>query len=226
MKRALIIGTLVALLIPSVMARKPKVRSGKVKESVYTDTRYGFSIKIMDNWKHNIKLDKYNFRLVLVQKNYEIPADYMDAPDYTQVPRISIWVDTTSKSAFQFLDSLLSRSYKSDQNKELRREFDILNDRINEKGNVREKLITRKKKTTTIGGEKAMMWSGRLQYRKDVARSASSSGGKRVIGAYGGGIVAVKHGGHIFMFHLISEYDYFNSNFAQAMEMIRSLKWE
>lgn len=225
MKKALIIGVLVALLIPSIMARKPKVRAGKVKESVFTDARYGFSMNILNNWKYNIKLDKYNFRLVLVQKNYEIPAHYMEAPDYTQVPRITLWVDTTSMSAFQFLDSLLSRTHKSKQKKELMREFDILNDRINEKGNVREKLITRKKKTITIDKEKAMMWTGRMQYRKDVARSASSLGGKRVVGAYGGGIVAVKHGGKIYLIHLICEYDYFSSNFAQAMEMIRSIDW-
>jgi len=226
MKRALIIGVIAALLIPSVMARKPKVRAGKVADGIYTDKKYEFSMNIQENWKPNVKLNKSKFRLVLVQKNYEIPGDYLEAPDYTNVPRITLWVDTTSMSAFQFLDSLLSPGFKSNQKKELLREFDILNDRINEKGNVRETLITKKKKTTKIDGQKAVMWSGRLQYRKDVARSASSLGGKRVVGAYGGGIVAVKNGKNLFLFHVMCEYDYFNSNFAQAMNMIGSLDWK
>ena len=226
MKRLIIALLIVAVAVPCLQARRPRNKAGDVKDKVYTDKKFNFNMTLNDEWKYKIRKNDDNFRIVLVQKNYEIPPDYLDAPDYTMVPRLVLWVDETKQSVFTFMDSLLSESYSSDQKKELLREFDILNDNISEKGNIREKLITRKKKALEIAGSKALMWTGQMKYRKEVAESASSLGGKRVIGAYGGSMVGIKKDDNIYVFHLICEWNYFESNMAKAMEIINSINWE
>ena len=226
MRRLIITLLIMAVAVPCLQARRPRDKAGNVKNDVYTDKTYKFKLTLNDEWKYKIKKNDDNFRLVLVQKNYEIPPDYLDAPDYTMVPRLVLWVGKTTMSAFAFTDSLLSESYSSDQKKELFREFDILNDNISEGGNSREKLVTRKKRAFTLGEGKALEWTGQMKYRKEVAESASSIGGKRVIGAYGGSMVSIKRGDEIYVFHLICEWNYFESNMAKAMEIIETITWE
>ena len=226
MRRLIITLIIMAIAVPCLQARRPRDKAGEVKNDVYSDKKYNFKLTLNDEWKYKIKKNDSKFRLVLVQKNYEIPPDYLDAPDYTMVPRLVLWVDTTSMSAFAFLDSLISENYSSDQRKELLREFDILNDNISEGGNSREKLVTRKKKAFNIEDKKALLWTGQMKYRKEVAISASSIGGKRVIGAYGGSMVGIKDGDNIYMFHLICEWNYFESNLAKAMQIIESITWK
>jgi hypothetical protein len=215
-----------AIAVPCLQARRPRDKAGEVKDDVYSDKEYNFKLTLNDKWKYKIKDNDDKFRLVLVQKNYEIPPDYLDAPDYTMVPRLVLWIDTTSMSAFAFMDSLLSETYSSEQKKELLREFDILNDNISEGGNSREKLVTRKKRALELGDNKALEWTGQMKYRKEVAESDSSIGGKRVIGAYGGSMVGIKEGDNIYVFHLICEWNYFESNMAKAMEIIESITWK
>ncbi len=226
MRRLIITLIIIAIAVPCLQARRPRNKAGEVKDQVYTDKKYNFKVSLNDEWKYKIRKNDDNFRTVLVQKNYEIPPDYLDAPDYTMVPRLVLWVDTTSMSVFAFMDSLLSESYSSDQKKELFREFDILNDNISEGGNSREKLVTRKKRALNIGEYKALEWTGQMKYRKEVAESASSIGGKRVIGAYGGSMLGIKKDNNIYLFHLICEWNYFESNKAKAMEIINSITWE
>lgn len=226
MRRLIVTLIIIAVAVPCLQARRPRNKAGEVKNDVYVDKEYKFRLTLNDEWKYKIKKNDDNFRLVLVQKNYEIPPDYLDAPDYTMVPRLVLWVGKTPMSAFAFTDSLLSDSYSSDQKKELLREFDILNDNISEGGNSREKLVTRKKRAFTLADGKALEWTGQMKYRKEVAESASSIGGKRVIGAYGGAMVSIKRGDDIYVFHLICEWNYFESNMAKAMEIIESITWE
>ena len=98
----------------------------------------------------------------------------------------------------------------------LRKEFEIL---------YEPDLIPRGEKLVTIGGEKAKLWKGKAKYTKEVATSASSLGGKRVYGAYGGSIVGIKKGDTIILFHMMCEWQYFQAVLAEAMAFIDSLTW-
>ncbi len=226
MRRFLVILLICTVMAPAVFARKPKDKAGKVTDMVYKDKKLNFSITLDDGWKYSIQKNKSKYRFILVKKNYDIPSDYIDAPDYTMIPRITLWVDTTSMSPFVFIDSLLSPTYKSKQKNNLYKEFDILNDNISEQGSIRERLITRKKKAFEIGKNKALRWSGQMKYRKEVATSSSSIGGKRVIGAYGGSLIAVKNGDTIYMFHMICEWNYFDALVAEMTRIVQTIKFE
>lgn len=226
MKKILIAIIITALSVSIVHARRKSDKAGSVKDNIYTDKKYDFKLTLNDAWKLKVKANKSNFRLVLVQKNYEVPGDYIETPDYTMVPRIVLWVDTSTNTVFSFMDSLLKRDYSSDQKKELFKEFEILMDEISEQGNIREKRTTRQKKALKIDGNKALLWTGQMRYRKEIALSASSLGGKRVTGAYGGAIIGIKKNGHLYLFHMICEWIYFQSNLQKAMEIITSIDWE
>lgn len=225
MKKLIVTCLILALFVPTLHARRKKEKAGTVEKMLYTDKKYNFKFTIDKGWKCKVEPNKENFRLVLTQKNYESPPDYMDAPDFTQVPRIVVYADTASMGVFAFLDSLRSETYSSDQKKEILKEFEILNEQAIEEGTEREKTITRKRRTITIGERKAVFWEGQAKYVKYVTTSASAIGGKRVYGAYGGGIVAVKNGDTIVLFHVMSEWDFFLPVMNEAMAMINSLQW-
>jgi len=88
----------------------------------------------------------------------------------------------------------------------------------------KEKLLSRKRKSMEIAGERGVYWTGQVKYRNEVATSASSAGGKRIYGAYGGGIIAFKHDDKIFIFHVMCEWTYFENNMSDAFEIINSFQ--
>jgi len=225
MKRLILICLVFALFVPNLYAKRKTEKAGSVKDLVYTDKKYDFKFTIDKGWKCKLRPNKGNYRMVLTQKNYEIPPDYMDAPGFTYVPRLVVYVDTTSMDVFAFLDSLRSEKYSSGQKKDILKEFEILNEQAVEEGTERQKTVTRQRRTITIGGGKAVLWEGQAQYVKYVSTSASSIGGKRVYGAYGGGVVAVKKGNTIVLFHVMSEWDFFASVKKDFMVMVNSFQW-
>lgn len=225
MRKSLILFLIIIICLPAVFARKPKDKAGKVTDNVFTDKKYNFELSLNDLWKYKISKNKSNFRILFIKKKYEIPIDYIDAPDYTMIPRINVYSDTTSLSVPAFIDSLLSDKFKSKQKKEILKEFEILSNRGGS-GMKKEKILPRRRKTLELDGKKGQIWKGQVQYRNEVATSASSMGGKRVYGAYGGSIIGVKKGNQIVLFHVISEWIYFDNTMRDAMEIIYSLKFK
>ncbi len=225
MKKLILACLVLALFAPSLQARKKKEKAGKVENLVYIDKKYDFSFSINKGWKYAVQLDKENFRVVLTQRSYETPHDYLDAQEYTKVPRIVVYADTSSISTLVFLDSLVSGTYSSDQKKEILKEFEIIDEQAIEEGTERDKTVTRKRRTITIDELTAALWEGKANYRKYVSTSVSAIGGKRVYGAYGGGIVVAKKDNTIVLFHVISEWDYFANIMQDALTMITTLNW-
>ncbi|HOP06882.1 MAG TPA: hypothetical protein PLF13_06275 [candidate division Zixibacteria bacterium] len=225
MRRLVLVLLLLTLCLPSAFARRKKAKAGTVDKLTFVDDKYQFSLKLLDNWKYKIGDEEENVRLTLVQKNYQIPPDYMDAEDYTQVPRIVVWSGETNLSPTAFVDSLLSDSYDSDQKDDIYKEFELINESSAGSGTYREELVPKGKKTFELDGQQALLWKGYVKYMKEVALSASSTGGKRVRGAYGGSIVAVKKGQNIVLFHVICEWQYYPQIESEMMEMVSSLKW-
>ena len=128
MRRLVLVLLLLTLCLPSAFARRKKAKAGTVDKLTFVDDKYQFSLKLLDNWKYKIGDEEEIVRLTLVQKNYQIPPDYMDAEDYTQVPRIVVWSGETNLSPTAFVDSLLSDSYDSDQKDDIYKEFELINE--------------------------------------------------------------------------------------------------
>ena len=224
MKRLVITCFLIVFAFSIADAGRRRPQSGKVKDNVYVDSKYGFKITLDEGWKHSLRKENDNFRLLLTKRKYEIPADYVDAPDYTQIPRIIVWTDTTSLPTFAFLDSLVSESWNTKQKKELLKEFEIIASDISS-GSRREKYIPRGRKPVDLSGEQAILWQAKSTYVKNVAVTSSGSASKRVIGAYGGAIVVVKKGNRAFAFHLMTEWAYFEGNLKEALGIISTFEF-
>lgn len=225
MKNLMIVVLLLALAVPSAMARRPKDKAGSVKDNVYIDKKHSFQLTLSDDWKIKVRKNKENFRVVMLQKTYSIPPIYADAPDYTLVPRAVLWAGETSLSAFAFIDSLLSDTYKSDEKSEILREFEILESGYSEGSGSREDAVAKSRKTIKIGEDRAVLWTGQVKYMKQISTSDLSAGGKRVRGEYMGAVVAVKHDQVVLVYHLITEGQYFSAILDDLLISIKGLKW-
>ena len=219
MKKILLGLIIAALLVPSIDARRTTPKAGDIDDGVFTDAQYNYGMKISDDWDPRVRKDKENFRLTLIRRNYGIPAHYQNAEDYTYAPRIVLYVGETKMTPNQLVDSLVSYDYGSDMKSEMRKEFDFLNE---------QDIVPKGRKPFQIGDLQAYQWTGEAKYMKAVQTSASSAGGKRVNSSYGGALVAVKKDGSdtVLVFHIMCENEFFDNNFAQAMQMINSLTWD
>jgi len=225
MRRVLFFMLLGVLVASTASARRPRDKAGKVSDGVYTDKKYNFQLTLNDGWKYKVGDNDDYFRMTLTQVNYEIPPNYLDAEDYTKIPRMVLFVDTTTMGVSPFLDSLLSDSYKSKQKGEILKEFEILNESSAGSGMTREDVIPTGRRYMDIAGERAVVWTGKVKYRNEISASASSIGAKRVYGGYGGCIVGVKKGDYIILFHTICEENYFETIMAEATRLAASLQW-
>lgn len=214
MKKLLILSLTLILLAPAVQGRKKQPKAGKVTDNVFHDDKYGFDLILHQDWKAKVGKDKDHLRLRLIQRKYDVPSDYINAPDYTKIPTLTVYVDTSSFGAHVFLDSLINEEFKSDQKKDILKEFEILNER---------ELIPKRRSRIEIGGESALIWKAQAKYTKEVAESASSSTYKWVKRSYGGAIAVLKHGDYIVLFHVITEWEFFEPVLVEVMPMIQSI---
>jgi hypothetical protein len=222
MKRFLIGLLALALLVPSIEARRTRAKAGEVKKQVFTDDKYDFSMKILDSWSYSVNDEDDPNRLVLSQDKPGIPPDYLDAPDYTMYPKLVLFVGKTKLSSFAFLDSLLSSSYDSDTKKEAMKDIEILRREPN-----RDDVISKKRSTVGIDDQRGVLWTGQANYMQEVSTSASDLGGKRVYGAYTGAIWVVKFGdNNVMVASVISEQDFFDAVLQEAAQMMGTITFD
>jgi len=218
MRNFILLALLLLLAVPGVDARKRKDKAGKMDGAVYQDKKYGFKLTVHENWKVRIQKNKSRFRLTLTQKKYGTPAHFQKAEDYTEVPRVVIFVDTCSMGIFPFVDSLLSNEYKSDRKKEILKEFEFLN---------KPEVIPKGRNRIEVGGVSGLVWQGQSKYTKEIQTSASGVGGERVYGSYGGAIFAAKRKNESMrvLVHLMCEWEYFAPILKEVSTMVTSFQW-
>ena len=226
MKKWLITALALTFLIPSLDARRPKPRAGDVDDNVYTDKTYNFKLTVPEDWKSTVKLEEENFRLMLVKKNYGTPAYYASAPENTYVPRLSVYVGEAPMGPFEYIDSLLSHSYDTDQKDELMREFEIMNEQLVGSGTERLDISPRSRRAIEINGMLGSLWTAQVNYFRTITLSASAQAARRVPGTWGGAVLAIKNGDKMLLMHMMCEWNFFEANLESFMQVIQSLEWE
>jgi hypothetical protein len=185
----------------SICGAKKKDLAGEVENAVYTDNTYHFSLAMPDAWSYSLKKSKGEIRLILTKKQYDTPIQFQQAPNYTTAPRIIVYVDTTSLTTDQFVDSLLSEKFKSKQKNRIISEFKILNG----------PFLLKKRSKMEAGGISGVRIAGQQRYTIEVQRSGSESDrGDVVTDFYGGSIFFAKEGNNIVIMHMICEWRYFD----------------
>ena len=215
MKKLIIVLMLVLIFVGGVDARK-KDLAGRVESGVYIDEDYNFSLAIPDAWDYSIKKDKNPVRLVLVKKQYDVPLQFQHAPNYTTIPKVTVYVDTTSLSADQFVDSMLAEGFKSKQKNNIFQEFKSLF------GNFQLK----KRSRMNAGEVPGVRISTQLRYTLEVSRAGSESDLADVVSDfYGGSVFFAKKGNQIILIHLVCEWRYFDTIEKEFAELLNGLKF-
>jgi hypothetical protein len=216
MKRLLVFVLALLVVVPSVDARRKKKRAGTMDGSTYIDSKYGFTFEALDNWKANVQKEGSRTRVILTQTNYDSPEDYRGMEDYTAVPRLVIWVDTSTMGPFPLMDSLLSETYNSEQKKDMAKEFEFF---------AEPDITPRGRSRFELDGEKGVAWEGESKYIKDVQSSASASGGKRVYGGYGATVMIAKKDDLAVVQYMMCEKDFYDAVVAEVLQMAATFKW-
>ncbi len=214
-KNLLIVLMAVLVTVPALYARPKPKRAGDIEKGVYTDKEYGFSFKILDNWKTELQKPGSDMRLDLQQEDYEIPPELMPYPSMAQVPELEIYVYKSDMTAGQFIDSLESSTYSSDAKKHILNAIYALEEKVFFTGLERDG-----KQTIDVGDLKVIKWQGKMNFRKKLGMDDT------IPRVYGLALYAVKHKDDMLTFTLVCEVSYLNDIVKQVEEMIKTLKWK
>ncbi|UCE24767.1 MAG: hypothetical protein JSU74_01580 [Candidatus Zixiibacteriota bacterium] len=226
MRRILFFVLMVVLLCTAADARRSKERAGVVKDGVFYDKKYEFSLDLDEDWKYKVGRKDDNYRLTLTKNTFEIPPQYLSAQDYTKAPRTVVFVGKTKVRGPALIDSLLSDSYNSEMKKEIFKEFEILNENAGGTGLTREKLVPRDRRSMDIAGQQGFIWTGKAKYRNEISiLGKGMQRTKRVFGGYGGCIIGVKRGDHVILIHTICEENYMEDIVKETVELVNTLQW-
>jgi hypothetical protein len=210
MRRWFVWGLVLFVAAATIFAARRKEAAGVVKDKVYQDSEYGFQFKIHENWSAKVNKADLNSRVVLIQKNWAVPPQYAQAKDYTQIPHLVVFADTSSLNARAFIDSLVSPTYKSKAKKEILKEFEFLS---------LPDIVVKDSRPITVAGQTAVMWRAESKYVKEIQETASSIAGIRVSGGYSGMMLAIKKGDVIVLYHLMCENNFFNEVLTEVRAM-------
>jgi len=215
MKKTLMIILLVTLAFNICSARK-RDKAGKIEDGIYYDKEYNFSLVVPDGWNTSIKKADSEVRLILTKDQYDIPIHFQHAPNYTKVPKVTVYVGDASMRLDWFVDSLLSDDYNSDQKKDMLNEFELLfGDYIN----------TRRSKMT-IGDVEGYLISGERRYTIQVQRAGSQADKADVVtDYYAGSLFLTEHDGKFIIFHFICERLYYKMLENEFLNMLKGFKF-
>lgn len=172
-------------------------KAGDVKDDVYYDNQHDFSFDVPTGWSTNIKSDKQVVRLTMDQKSPVPPYHFRgELQDYMQIPTMVVIADTTSFTVEQFIDSLLSPSYETKQTSYFMKYLKIIS-------RPHEVL---KRNQITFQDETAVMFEVRQPYEMTVSQRGSDRATVVNDFKYGSIFVTVRDG-HVFIIHMICEYE-------------------
>jgi hypothetical protein len=209
------IAATVVLIIAFIGTPAHAKKAGEVKDSIYYDNDYHYSMEIPNGWSTNIKNAKYALRMTMEQKSPVPPYQFQgNLRDYMQIPTMAVIVDTTSLGAAEFVDSLLSPDFESDQKKFMYKYLKIISRPY--------ELV--KRKEVTFQGQLAVLMEARQAYEITVASGRSDRADVINDNKYGTIFVTVR-GGHVYVISMICEYRTSQPILDMYNAMISSLKF-
>lgn len=87
---------------------KPQ-KTGEVKKNLYTDSKFGFQITGLGNWKVKNQKEPSLLRLIMTQKNYKVSSIAGASKYTTSIPAVLVMADTTSLSLAEVEECLLKK---------------------------------------------------------------------------------------------------------------------
>ncbi|MFH2055352.1 MAG: hypothetical protein ABIJ61_05295 [bacterium] len=150
---------LVVAIAAPVRAGDDKDKTGFSDDNKYTDYRYGFEIRVPDDWKIGKPKKEPNCqRIVAEKKNARIPPQLQDDPSWATRPTLMIFADSTKLTPNEFFAFLQSDTTDSELKKQIIKST-VLMDLY-----ARHKFDVLLQTPTTLGGITGLQLKLRRQY--------------------------------------------------------------
>lgn len=211
MSKVLCVVLALLLCIQTIDARPKKKTSGSIKNSIFTDSKYGYCMNFPSNWKAKIQYKDSDCRLVLRQQEHKIPKKFERKPWVANVPRSEIWIVDVPYEPQAFLDSLLSSTYKTDLKSKMLKGVWLT---LSQESFVGFKTLHMG--TPEILNRKAVLWRGLAQHK------LGREGTKTKVSKGSGGII-LNIGSQLLVVLVGSEEEYSDEIFEQILTMVRSI---
>ena len=216
--KKMIIFWLVAMLVLIIAVPAMAKKVGEIKDNVYIDNTYKFSLATFDGWSTNIgSKDKSPLRLTMFEKSYPVPQEYQGGgkEDFAEIPTIRVLVDTCSSTVDTFIAQLNDPKFESPQKKFFLKNIKILN--------KDHSVLTNS--TVTLQDTKAVAVGLRQTYSREVAQ-AGSDRADVINGELGGNIFYLVRDGKIYVISYLAEYQNFIDFAAKWKALLDSLKFD
>jgi len=204
---------LILLVVNPCLAKQEK--TGKVKKNVYTDSKFGFQITGLANWKVKIQNEPSLLRVLLTQKNYKVSTASGASQYSTAIPTILVLADTTSLSLAEVESCLFQKGEKLKNKESYMMELDLVpNSEYLGIGDV------------TVAGLPARMYTLEQKYKKTVEdiREWNSPTGTTVIIAdfLAGHVLLFKKGNNLYVVQFSCEREFFAPTNEEFQKIIKS----
>ena len=200
--------------VPVVQAEN----AGKVEKNVYTDSRFGFQVTALSNWKVKSEKEPSLNRVVMTQKNYKTTNMPGGSKYNSAIPTILILADTTSLSLKQVEESLLGKGDFLSKKNEFMIKLDLIPN--SEYAEIHD---------ITVDSIPARDYTLKQPYKKtgeDLRVHDSMYGTSVIIQDYlAGHVVLFKKDKNIFVMQFTSEREFFYPNDAEFQRIMDSWKF-
>ncbi len=127
MKKLLVLAIMLAFVFSGAPHSYAKAnKTGEVEKNVYTDSKFGFQITGLENWKMKTEKEPSIVRVFLTQRNYKNSTITGASKYTTEIPTILVLADTTSLSLKQVEESLLQKGELLQNRDEFKLKLDML----------------------------------------------------------------------------------------------------
>nr|MBN2278033.1 hypothetical protein [candidate division Zixibacteria bacterium] len=215
MKR-LLISLFLVIFIFNICAARKKDKAGEIENGIFYDKDYNYSLVIPEGWSTSVKKGDSDIRLILTKDQYDIPIHFQHAPNYTQVPKVTVYAGPSMMNLDWFVDSLLSDVYKSDQKKDILNACEILY------GNY----ISKRRSKISLGKIDGYLLAGERKYTIQVQRAGYESDKADVVTEFfAGDMFLTEHNGQLIIFHFICERLYYKMLEKEFLDLLNGFQF-
>jgi hypothetical protein len=206
------------ILLATSLCFAKKENTGEVKKNVYTDSKFGFQITGLANWKVKTQKEPALLRVFLTQKNYKV-SKIPGASQYTTaIPTILILADTTSLSLAEVESSLFQGGEKLKNKEDYMMKLDLIpNSEYLGIGDV------------MIGSLSGRMYTLEQKYKKtgeDIKERSSPMGNTVIMEEFlAGHVILFKKGINLYMVQFSCEREFFAPTNEEFQQIIKSWKF-
>ncbi len=156
----LLMSVFLISIVPYALAGKKKLAGETVGDSMYIDSKFGFSFVKPDTWKfQEVYKNKHIERVVIVQKSAPAPPQFTgEKKSYFTRPQVTILAMESDQRPKDYVEFLLAEKGKDNLKKKAYNKFQLL------RPDTEYIFEVKKTRKVKVGGKHGVKVVGRRQY--------------------------------------------------------------